>query len=82
MFCTYQFYSASGQLLDIIGVIILFYTGLPFKMPERELYIEEKIKPEQEIKDNKQKRMAYLGLTLLLIGFGLQFIGTLLSVDN
>jgi hypothetical protein len=82
MFSTYQFYSATGQLLDIVGVIILFYTGLPFKMPERDLYVEEIIKPEQEIKDKRQKNIAYLGLTLLLLGFGLQLIGTLLSIDK
>ena len=82
MFPTYQLSTAIGQLLDIAGVIILFYTGLPFKLPERNLYIEEEITPEQIIKDKKQKGFAYLGLALLLIGFVLQFIGTILSIKK
>lgn len=80
IFTTYQTYSAAGQLLDIGGVIILFYTGLPFKLPERELYIEESITPEQEARDRQQKNIAYLGLILLLMGFILQLTGTLFSL--
>lgn len=82
MFSIYQFYSATGQFFDIVGVIILFFTGLPFKIPERDLYIEENITPEQLIKDRKQKYIAYFGLILLLLGFGLQLVGTLLSIDK
>lgn len=86
MFCTYQFYSAFGLILDIVGVLILFKYGLPSKVKEHGggLLLEENSEEEKlRISDNnKITRRAYLGLTLLLIGFFLQLIGTLLSVDK
>lgn len=66
-----------GLIFDMIGVLILFYSGLPFKMPERNLYIEESLTPEQIKKDKKQNMIAYIGLTNLLLGFVLQFFGSL-----
>ena len=84
MFYSYQFYSASGLLLDIIGVLILFKYGLPSKLKEHGggLLLEENSKEEniRIAKNNKIIKWAYFGLILLSIGFLLQFIGTLMSV--
>ncbi len=86
MFCTYQFYSASGLILDIVGILFLFKYGLPSLIKEHGggLLLEENSEEEKtRIADNnKITRRAYLGLTLLLIGFLFQYIGTLLSVGK
>ena len=81
MFCHYQYISALGQLLDIVGVIILFFTGLPYKFPKLTGY--SVVEPEDKdlpSKDKIQKRHAYTGLTIILIGFILQLLGTMLSL--
>lgn len=80
-FCSYQFISIIGLTIDIVGVIILFYTGLPFKLPERDLYIEEPITKQQEKKDKKQKCLAYLGLSLLILGFVVQILASIMSFN-
>jgi hypothetical protein len=76
-----EFYSALAQCVEFIGVLILFYHGLPFKLPERNLYIEESTTDTQKKKDSRQKRYAYIGLTLLTIGFLLQLLLTLFTKD-
>lgn len=76
---SYQFISVIGLFADICGVVILFYTGLPFKLPELDSYAEITVYPNQLEKDNKQKKLAYCGLSLLLIGFILQMISSIFS---
>ena len=65
----------SGLILDSIGVFILFYSGLPFKMPNRALFIEDPITESQKKKDHKRRIIAYFGLGCLQLGFILQMIG-------
>lgn len=76
---SYQFLSIIGLTIDIIGVVILFYTGLPFKLPDRDLYVEEFITDKQNRKDKRQQRFAYLGLSLLIVGFSIQIISSAFS---
>ncbi len=86
IFYAYQFYSALGLILDIIGVLILFKYGLPSKIKEYGggLLLEENFEEEKlRVSENKKiTKRAYLGLSLLLAGFLFQFIGTLLSVNS
>ena len=77
---SYQFVNIFGLSFDIVGVVILFFTGLPFKIPERNLVYEEEITPEQIKKDKSQKRLAFLGLLLLIIGFSFQIWSSILSI--
>jgi len=78
-FQSYQFLSIIGLVIDIIGVIFLFFTGLPFKLPDLDSYTEIKVKPDQIIKDRKQKRLAYIAVILLLVGFIIQIISSVVS---
>lgn len=84
MFCTYQFYSAIGLIFDIVGVLILFKYGLPSKLKEHGggLLLEENSEDEKQrnADNNRIIKWAYTGLTLLIVGFIFQLIGTLLSV--
>ena len=81
-FCSYQFLTILGLILDIAGIFILFYTGLPFKMPARNLYVEESLTEKQIAKNKKQKHIAYFGLSLLILGFSIQIIASLMSYYN
>ncbi len=72
--------SSIGLIADIIGVLLLFKYGLPSMLKENGggLLLEEDA-AEEKIRINtndKIKRRAYFGLTLILIGFLLQLIGT------
>lgn len=64
----------SGLLLDIAGVILLFIFGLPSKIPQSGRLLLE---GDYDEKGARRFRIgAYAGLTLLVLGFSLQFIGT------
>ncbi len=84
MLYTYQFYSLLGLIFDIIGVLMLFKYGLPSKLKEHSggLLLEENPKQEkQRIAENsKITKWAYSGLTLLIIGFLFQIIGTIMTL--
>lgn len=83
---TWNTISSIGLIADILGVILLFMYGLPSKLIEHNIELFElntrdanEIEREDERikKHNKRVKVgAYAGLTLILIGFILQFIGT------
>ena len=77
-----------GLVLDIVGVILLFFYGLPNNIPAPssgtvivwpggEANESEKEEYRKELK--KYKRLSRLGIILLLVGFGLQLIGNIFS---
>jgi hypothetical protein len=84
MFFTYQVYSIIGLIFDIFGVLILFKYGLPSKLKEHGgglLFEENSDEEKQRNADNNRIiKWAYSGLTLLIVGFLFQLIGTLLSI--
>lgn len=65
----------SGLIIDIIGVIIIFKNGLPFDPKILDSYVEIEILESEKPKLQKQKKCAYFGLILLIIGFVLQLLG-------
>ena len=68
-----------GLVLDILGVVLLFCYGLPSKFPKREdfLQLEQENDGQQDERARERfKRMAHLGLILLMVGFGFQIVGT------
>lgn len=70
--------SSIGLISDIVGVLILFVYGLPSKIEQHNLVSFSGTKEPEHVsrKNRKVKRWAYVGLSLLLLGFILQLIGT------
>lgn len=63
--------SAIGLLLDIAGAMLLFFFGLP---PTAGTEYSSEFSKE---KIEQYKKIAKWGLTLMIIGFMLQFISTI-----
>ena len=67
-----------GLLLDIIGVIIIFYYGLPQNVQKQNGYVESGELTIEQIKENKiMRNKAIFGLVFVVIGFLLQIISTI-----
>ena len=72
-----------GLGLDIIGVILLYRYGLSNKLPEQGMTIRwPNGETEEDVKKiERDKRhiifLSHCGITLLVLGFILQIIGTL-----
>ena len=75
----YQYFSLLGLVTDIIGVLILFFTGLPPDLRMLDFYTEVLIKEEYKPIIKSRKRRSNIALGLIMIGFILQFIGTMKS---
>jgi hypothetical protein len=78
-----NWFSTIGLILDIIGVLMLFKYGLPSKISDGDTLGIEESKEEEELRNNKNKyiiKMAYFGLSFILIGFVFQLIGTNISI--
>ena len=74
-FMCYKLLSSFGLITDIAGVILLFIYGLPSKIVEPSKRLLEGSVSEADQKKNAFiKKMSYLGLTLLIIGFTLQLV--------
>ncbi len=76
-------FSQIGLIFDIIGVLILFKFGLPSDFDPNKgvsflvINSPEDGDPYVLKKNRKIKIIAYGGLVLIILGFLLQFIGTL-----
>lgn len=74
--------NSAGLVLDILGVVLLFFYGLPstVERPEAGVFIEYPAgRTPEETKDreklwNRHQCMSRLGLTLLVVGFVLQIV--------
>ncbi|NQU52071.1 MAG: hypothetical protein HQ522_05985 [Bacteroidetes bacterium] len=75
----YKILSSIGLLLDIVGVIMLFRFGLPSKVGDAPGLVIGDILPETVKKNVYIKRMAYVSLGFLIIGFSLQLAGMFLQ---
>jgi hypothetical protein len=64
-----------GLIIDIIGAFIIFKNGLPFDPKILDSYAEIEILESEKPKLLKQKKLAYIGLGLLMLGFILQLLG-------
>lgn len=67
--------SLMGLLSDIVGVILLFFNGLPSpieKASNNLVWSESSMSPRKE---RQIQRLAWLGLLLIFIGFLLQGLG-------
>lgn len=69
-----------GLSLDIAGVFLIFYFGIPPRVdPEGHTYfIMEQPDELEKQKANRYRKRSNLGLYLLVGGFALQILGTVL----
>ena len=68
----------TGLLLDVIGVCLLFAFGLPSKYEGPGMLLLFPGKDKLGDRGRKRIRLgAYAGLTLLIVGFLLQIVGTI-----
>ena len=67
----------SGLILDIAGVILLFYFGLPSKYPQGDLLLVRRVDEAEKQEQIKFNRLSKLGICLLALGFSLQIVGTM-----
>ena len=80
----FNLFAASGLILDIAGVLLLFWFGLPSKV-ELDVTLLNVRNPNSENSkriERKNKRIhfwAFTGLTLIGIGFLLQLAGVFLK---
>jgi hypothetical protein len=69
-----------GLIFDIIGVLMLFQYGLPSKIEVGDIIIADE-STDDEIKRDKEnrriKKLAYIGLSFILLGFVFQLIGAI-----
>ncbi|NJM79860.1 MAG: hypothetical protein HC854_10035 [Flavobacterium sp.] len=65
-----------GLIFDIIGIVMLFYNGLPFNPDVLDSYVEIEILESEKPKLNRQKKLSFISLFILIIGFVLQLIGS------
>jgi uncharacterized membrane protein len=69
-------YNLIGLALDMLGVVLLFF----YQMPKAEHGWQLESAPsedEQSQSEAKNRRIAIVGLTLILLGFALQFYSAL-----
>ena len=74
---TSQIFTVIGLLFDIIGVIILFFNGLPFNPDILESYVQISIRQDQISRISRQKKYAWVALILITLGFICQLVGAL-----
>ena len=75
----FNLFSSTGLFFDIIGVLFLFKYGLPSEISTggKLLFLESETDKNNRIERNNHiKKMAYLGLGILFIGFIFQLIGS------
>jgi hypothetical protein len=75
-----NWFSTVGLVIDMIGAVIIFYNGIPFDVRTLSSYTEIRLKEDAEEKFNHQNKYAKIGLRLLLLGFFVQLIGTLVPL--
>ena len=69
----HQWLTVIGLGLDIVGVIVVFVHVLPSRIPTTTWEYKT---PESERVEAKVRRLAWTGLVILVLGFGLQIAGT------
>jgi hypothetical protein len=79
-------FSFFGLLIDFIGVLFLIWFGLPSKIePISGSHIVDAIKDEDVIRiennNKKIRRGANIGLWLVILGFFLQILGTIIKMN-
>jgi hypothetical protein len=82
-----QIICAVGLVLDITGVIMLFYFGPPSLPITKDGHAilpfnanDDGIQAANKAVFHKHKKFSFIALSLLLAGFALQFVSTVLQI--
>ena len=76
MECLKNYFILSGLIVNITGVVILFFTGLPPRAYENAQYVET----EQSSCMKRCKFLSRIALCLLVLGSLLQILGVILDM--
>ena len=63
-----------GLFLDILGVILLFFFGLPSRVSEGPPYLSFGEDPDSTKQRKRYQRVSWFALVLLILGFALQMV--------
>jgi hypothetical protein len=71
-----------GLILDIIGAYLIFKYGLPEELSRTgaTFIITEEEDPDEIVKAKKYDKLSKLGFRLLIVGFLLQLISSIINV--
>jgi hypothetical protein len=75
-----RIFSIIGLILDIIGVLMLFRYGLPSEIEIGDIIIANESTDSELKRGNKNRRikkLAYIGLSFILLGFIFQLLGAI-----
>jgi hypothetical protein len=71
--------SIVGLLSNLVGVLTLFYYGMPFRVADAHgrafLVTSNVASPEEARKDDQYKMRGYIGFGLVILGTVLQVLG-------
>jgi hypothetical protein len=70
-------FTVVGLIANLVGVLLLFYFGMPFRIPGD--YYSPSNRPEaEEKKDTRYKWWGYAGLMLVILGTLAQIVGAVM----
>jgi hypothetical protein len=74
-------YSVIGLCVSLLGVLLLFRYGMPYRIPapEGDYIITEQPNPEGVKVDAKYKFLGFIGLVLVILGTGFQIAGSIVK---
>jgi uncharacterized membrane protein len=72
--------SLGGIVVSVVGVLMLFFFGMPYRLQAEGQYIITESLPEEEARLNRVYRfLGFVGLALVLTGAAMQACGVLAS---
>jgi hypothetical protein len=71
----------SGLSLSLIGVLLLFFFGMPYRVRSggQSYIVTEQTNAEEKVKDALFSKLGFAGLVLIALGTFLQIVGTWVS---
>lgn len=72
-------FNVLGLLANLIGVVLLFRYGMPYRTPHKGSFLKLTGDPDSDIerrKDRLYAKLGFLGLTLIVAGTGLQIVAS------
>ena len=71
----------SGLSLSLIGVLLLFFFGMPYRVRSggQSYIVTEQTNAEEKVKDALFRKLGFAGLVLIALGTFLQIVGTWVS---
>ncbi len=72
-------FNVFGLAANLIGVILLFRYGMPYRVPTggSSIYVSSSVDPHQLAEERRYKRLGILGLVLIVVGTAAQIVAAL-----